>query len=141
MKLFPFEMREYSKIDLENTINSGQVFLWQKLKNNWYGIDGQNILRINKSCKIKTYSKQKTDFFRKNDDIKRIIQSICKDKTTINIASYFEFKSLVTAIPCCHCHKCWRADNGLSLGLTAVVNFCKMYRRLFYFLAGMTVHC
>jgi N-glycosylase/DNA lyase len=89
MKLFPFEMIDYCKIDLENTINSGQVFLWQKLKNNWYGIDGQNVLRINKSCKIKTYSKQKTDFFREKDDIKRIIQSICKDKTTKHAVDEF----------------------------------------------------
>ena len=34
-------------IDVDNSINSGQVFLWQKSKEDWYGIDGQNILKIN----------------------------------------------------------------------------------------------
>jgi N-glycosylase/DNA lyase len=75
-------MNEFYKIDLENTINSGQVFLWKKLQNNWYGINGQDVLRIDKHGKIKTYSKQKNDFFREKDDVEKIIQSICKDRTT-----------------------------------------------------------
>ena len=67
-------------IDIDNSINSGQVFLWQKNKNNWYGIDGQNILEINQENKIKSISNVKTSFFRKNDDIEKIIKSISKDK-------------------------------------------------------------
>ena len=85
-------MIDYSKIDLENTINSGQVFLWKKFQNDWYGIDGQNVLRLTKSCKIKTYTKPKTDFFREKDDIKKIIQSICKDKTVkLAVEEFFLF--------------------------------------------------
>ena len=30
MKSFPFKMVDYCKISLENSINSGQVFLWEK---------------------------------------------------------------------------------------------------------------
>ncbi|MGD8637320.1 MAG: DNA repair protein [Nitrosopumilaceae archaeon] len=82
MKLFLFEMSEFYKIDLENSINSGQVFLWKKWQNNWYGIDGQNVLRVDKQGKIKSYSKQKIDFFREKDDVEKIIRSICKDKIT-----------------------------------------------------------
>jgi len=67
-------------IDIDNSINSGQVFLWQKNKNNWYGIDGQNILEINQESKIKSISNVKTSFFRNNDDIEKIIKSISKDK-------------------------------------------------------------
>jgi N-glycosylase/DNA lyase len=75
-------MSEFYKIDLENSINSGQVFLWKKWQNNWYGIDGQNVLRVDKQGKIKSYSKQKIDFFREKDDVEKIIRSICKDKIT-----------------------------------------------------------
>ena len=75
-------MSKFYKINLENSINSGQVFLWKKWQNYWYGVDGQDVLRVDEFGKIKSYSKQKIDFFREKDDVKKIIQSICKDKTT-----------------------------------------------------------
>jgi N-glycosylase/DNA lyase len=75
-------MIDYSIINLENTINSGQVFLWTKQKEFWYGINGQDVLKIDSMGKITSYSNKKYDFFRNNDDIKKIIKSISKDKTT-----------------------------------------------------------
>ena len=75
-------MIDYSVINLENTINSGQVFLWTKQKEFWYGINGQDILKINNLGKITSYSKKKYDFFRNIDDMEEIIKSISKDKTT-----------------------------------------------------------
>lgn len=75
-------MIDYSTINLENTINSGQVFLWTKQKEFWYGINGQDILKINSSGKITSYSNKKYDFFRNDDNIKEIIKSISKDKIT-----------------------------------------------------------
>ena len=75
-------MIDYSVINLENTINSGQVFLWTKQKEFWYGINGQDVLKINNSGKIISYSNKKYDFFRNSDDIEKIIKSISKDKTT-----------------------------------------------------------
>jgi N-glycosylase/DNA lyase len=74
-------MKNKFTIDIDNSINSGQVFLWKKIKKNWYGIDGQNILKINQGGKIESIQNTKTDFFRKNDDIQKIIKSISKDKT------------------------------------------------------------
>ena len=75
-------MIDYSIINLENTINSGQVFLWTKQKEFWYGINGQDILKINNLGKITSYSNKKYDFFRNSDDIEKIIKSISKDKIT-----------------------------------------------------------
>ncbi|TAK17347.1 MAG: DNA repair protein [Nitrosarchaeum sp.] len=75
-------MIDYSIINLENTINSGQVFLWTKQKEFWYGINGQDILKINNLGKITSYSKKKYDFFRNSDNMEEIIKSISKDKTT-----------------------------------------------------------
>ena len=75
-------MQDCCAIDVENSINSGQVFLWEKGGNDWYGINGQDILKISDSGKIKTYRNVKTDFFRKKDDLEKIIKSISKDKTT-----------------------------------------------------------
>ncbi len=73
-------MTGFNQINLENTINSGQVFLWKKQKNFWYGVNGQDIFRVNKSGQITSYQNHRVDFFRKKDNMKEIIQSISKDK-------------------------------------------------------------
>ena len=70
-----------NNINVEKSINSGQVFLWKKNDDFWYGINGQNILRVDKSGKIVSYVKKRDDFFRKSDDMDMIIKSITKDKT------------------------------------------------------------
>jgi len=75
-------MIDFTAISLENTINSGQVFLWKNYKDFWYGVNGQDILKINSLGKITSYAKRKYDFFRNDDDMKKIIRSISKDKTT-----------------------------------------------------------
>ena len=74
-------MKSKFSIDIDNSINSGQVFLWEKHGTNWYGINGQDILKINKNGAIKSILNSKTNFFRKNDNIQEIIESISKDKT------------------------------------------------------------
>ena len=82
-------MQDNCAIDVENSINSGQVFLWEKDGDYWYGINGQDILRVSSSGKIKTYQNIKTDFFRKKDDLEEIIKSISKDKTTKNAVKQY----------------------------------------------------
>ncbi len=74
-------MQNNNAINVENSINSGQVFLWKKNGDYWDGINGQDILRVNNNGIIKSYQNLKIDFFRKNDDIDDIIKSISKDKT------------------------------------------------------------
>ena len=75
-------MQNNCTINVENSINSGQVFLWRKNSGYWYGINGQDILKINNSGNIKSYQNIKTNFFRKKDNIEEIIKSISKDNTT-----------------------------------------------------------
>ena len=83
-------MKNKFTIDVDNSINSGQVFLWQKNEMDWYGIDGQNILKINQNGAIKSIKNVKTEFFRKNDDIQKIIKSISKDKTIKKAVKEYE---------------------------------------------------
>ena len=83
-------MKNKFTIDIDNSINSGQVFLWQKNKNYWYGIDGQNILKISQEGQIQSMQNLKTSFLRKNDDIEKIIKSISKDKTIKKAVNKFE---------------------------------------------------
>lgn len=68
-------------VDVENSINSGQVFLWRRDDTHWYGVNGQDILKIDKNGKVASYQKKKVDFFRRTDEMDTIIKSITKDKT------------------------------------------------------------
>ena len=83
-------MEKKFSIDIDNSINSGQVFLWERHGTNWYGIDGQDILKINQNGAIKSILNSKTNFFRKNDNIQEIIKSISKDKTVKKAVKEYE---------------------------------------------------
>ena len=83
-------MKNKFSIDIDNSINSGQVFLWEKQGSDWYGIDGQDVLKINKNGVIKSIRNLKTDFFRKNDNIDEITKSISKDKTIKKAVKEYE---------------------------------------------------
>lgn len=82
MKQLLSEMQNYDTIHVENSIQSGQVFLWKRIDDFWYGVNGQNILKINDFGKIKSFKKNKMDFFRTHDDLAKIIRLISKDPTT-----------------------------------------------------------
>ena len=74
-------MQDYQKINVENSINSGQVFLWKKNKEFWNGVNGNDVLRVDIDGNISSYQNNKIDFFRQNDNLEEIIKSISKDKT------------------------------------------------------------
>ena len=74
-------MQNYQIINVENSINSGQVFLWKKNKEFWNGVNGDDVLSIDKNGNINSYQNFKIDFFRQNDNLEKIIKSISKDKT------------------------------------------------------------
>ncbi len=82
MKKLPSKMQNNCIINVDNSINSGQVFLWKKNGKNWYGVNGRDILKISDSGTVKSYQNIKTDFFRKRDNIEKIIKSISKDDIT-----------------------------------------------------------
>ena len=67
-------MRNQFSIDVDNSINSGKVFHWEKCGHDWYGINGQDILKINKNACIKSIQKSKIDFFRNNDKMQEIMK-------------------------------------------------------------------
>ena len=83
-------MKNKFSIEIDNSINSGQVFLWEKDGTDWYGINGQDILKINKNGIVKSVLNSKTNFFRKNDNIQEIIESISKDKTVKKAIKKYE---------------------------------------------------
>ena len=88
-------MLNNNAINVENSINSGQVFLWRKNGDYWYGVNGHDILRIDNSGSIKSYQNTETDFFRKKDNMEQIIKSISKDNITRKaVKKYFGLRIL-----------------------------------------------
>jgi len=73
-------MQEFTKINFDVTINSGQVFLWDKIGDTWYGINGIEILRVKQNpYEITSSQKKSNDFFRQNDNMEKILNEISKD--------------------------------------------------------------
>ena len=64
-----FKMQEFSKINIDSTINSGQVFLWDKIDAVWYGVNGSEILRVEQNPFDITSSQKKASNFFRQDDI------------------------------------------------------------------------
>jgi N-glycosylase/DNA lyase len=79
------------QINLDHTINSGQVFLWEKFGTKWYGINGSDVLSVDKSSPgiVSSYQKQDYDLFREKDNFEKIIKSISQDKIIKKAAKEF----------------------------------------------------
>ena len=74
-------MRKTSTVNIEITINSGQVFLWNKIEDRWIGVDGQDIIILNQSpFSARSSSNNINNFFREDDDLKKILLDISRDK-------------------------------------------------------------
>ena len=73
-------MQEFSRINIDSTINSGQVFLWDKIDGVWYGVNGTEILRVKQNpFEITSSQKKPSDFFRQDDNMEKILNKICRD--------------------------------------------------------------
>ncbi|MGI0086646.1 MAG: DNA-3-methyladenine glycosylase family protein [Nitrosotalea sp.] len=72
-------MLNNSTIDLNFTINSGQVFLWDKRGDRWFGINGDELLVITDPFQIGLSSKSVCHFFRQDDNLNKILSDISRD--------------------------------------------------------------
>ena len=71
----------HTDINIRETINSGQIFLWENYENEWFVIDGDDIIMGKQTpFEILTFSKTTKKFFREDDNYQKILKSITKDK-------------------------------------------------------------
>ena len=69
------------KISLHETINSGQIFLWENYGNEWFVLDGNDIIMGKQTpFEVITFSKIAKKFFREDDNYEKILKDITKDK-------------------------------------------------------------
>ena len=72
--------KRLEEINIGDTINSGQVFLWEKIGKKWYGVDGQNVLIIDEKQQKFRKNNPEFNFFRQNDNFEEIYSYLKKDK-------------------------------------------------------------
>jgi N-glycosylase/DNA lyase len=122
-------MNKFSEINLDYSINSGQVFLWEKYDNSWYGINGSDILAIYpESNKIRSLSKKPIDIFRQDDDSAQIIQSITKDKIVKNAVKRFPGLRLLRQDPFqCYISFIVSSNSNIQKIRLVLQNLCKKF--------------
>jgi N-glycosylase/DNA lyase len=74
-------MQKIDSINIETTINSGQVFLWNKIGEQWVGIDGQDIIILRQNPYSLKSSGNIDNFLRTDDNLEKILKNISIDKT------------------------------------------------------------
>jgi N-glycosylase/DNA lyase len=79
------------QINLDHTINSGQVFLWEKIESKWYGVNGSDVLSIDQNSPeiVSSYQKHDYDLFREGDNFDKIIKTISRDSIIKNAVQSF----------------------------------------------------
>lgn len=92
-------MQHIATTDLDFTINSGQVFLWDRIGDTWYGIDGGDVIVVKKPFKIASSRKKAAAFFRSDDDIPRILSQIRADPLVRRAVDRFPGLRLVRQDP------------------------------------------
>ena len=77
-------------VNVRDTINSGQTFLWENYKNVWFVINGQNVIVIKQNpSEVLILSDETKKFFRNDDDFKEIVRSISRDKIVKNAVKHY----------------------------------------------------
>jgi len=80
MKQLKSNLYKNSKVNLDQTINSGQVFLWKKIDKKWFGIDGDRVLILEDFQKFEKKLKYEFNFLRLDDEFEIISKDLKNDK-------------------------------------------------------------
>jgi N-glycosylase/DNA lyase len=97
-----------SSFDPVASINSGQVFLWEKHNNSWYGIDGDRVIKFTQSegyVEFSSFPEDKSCYqkmFRLDDDIKEIYEEISHDPLVSRLTRAYPGLRLIRQDP----HQC-----------------------------------
>jgi len=129
MKQFLYKMNKFSKINLDYSINSGQVFLWEKYGNTWYGINGSDVVSITDSSnQLRTFSKKPMDIFRNGDDSREIFQSITRDKVVKSAVKRFNGLRLLRQDPFqCYISFITSSNSNIQKIRLVLRNLCKKF--------------
>ncbi|MGB9125193.1 MAG: DNA glycosylase [Nitrosotalea sp.] len=122
-------MQKIHAIDIETTINSGQVFLWNKIKGQWAGIDGQDILILNQSpFSAKSLSNNTDTFLRSSDNLQKILLNISKDRIVRNAVKQSPGLRLIRQDPFqCYISFICSSNSSIQNIKSMLENLCKKF--------------
>ena len=96
-------MRLDVPFDLDFSLCCGQVFRWRKIDGWWYGVVGENVVKIRQCGSELEFENVSEDFvktyFGLNDDLAEISQCIAKDEYIQKALQRFEGLRIVRQVP------------------------------------------
>ena len=130
MKQSASNLSDNFKINFDYSINSGQVFLWEKIDTKWYGIDGKRILVLESSQKFKKNMKYETDFFRLDDNFEKISNDLKNDNYVRNALKMFPGLRLIRQNPFqCYISFIVSSNSNIPNIKSRLQNLCKTFGR------------
>jgi len=130
MKQSASNLSDNFKINFDYSINSGQVFLWEKIDTKWYGIDGKRILVLENSQKFKKNMKYETDFFRLDDNFEKISNDLKNDNYVRNALKMFPGLRLIRQNPFqCYISFIVSSNSNIPNIKSRLQNLCKTFGR------------
>ena len=130
MKQSVSNLSDNFKINFDYSINSGQVFLWEKIDTKWYGIDGKRILVLESSQKFKKNMKYETDFFRLDDNFEKISNELKNDNYVRNALKMFPGLRLIRQNPFqCYISFIVSSNSNIPNIKSRLQNLCKTFGR------------
>ena len=128
MKQFESNLSGYSRVNLDQTINSGQVFLWKKIGSKWYGIDGHKILVLQEFQKFDKNMKYELNFFRLDDNFRKISRDLKKDKIVKSALKLYPGLRLTRQNPFqCYISFITSSNSNIPNIQSRLQNLCRMF--------------
>jgi len=130
MKQSVSNLSDKYKINFDYSLNSGQVFLWEKIDTKWYGVDGKRILILENSQKFKKNMKYETDFFRLDDNFEKISNDLKNDNHVRNALKIFPGLRLLRQNPFqCYISFIVSSNSNIPNIKSRLQNLCKTFGR------------
>jgi N-glycosylase/DNA lyase len=130
MKQSVSNLSDNYKINFDHSINSGQVFLWEKIDTKWYGIDGKRILVLENSQKFKKNTKYEFNFFRLDDNFGKISDELKNDNYVGNALKMFPGLRLLRQNPFqCYISFIVSSNSNIPNIKSRLQNLCKTFGR------------
>jgi N-glycosylase/DNA lyase len=122
-------MQKTNSINLDLTINSGQVFLWEKIGNTWFGIDGEDLLAIRDDpFEAISSSAKMSKFFREDDNLDGILSDISKDSLVKSAVKRFSGLRLMRQEPFqCYISFICSSNSSIKNIKYMLMNLCKKF--------------
>ncbi len=122
-------LKQTVPINVDDSINSGQVFLWEKFDKTWYGVNGKDILAVSSDpFEVLSYSKKSYDLFRNDDDFESIICDITRDHVVKSAVKRFPGLRLLRQDPFqCYISFIVSANSSIQNIKKMLQKLCKMF--------------